>query len=69
MTAGTISTLGPCPPRQVHQGIEGPVDLVMEKAGGLEEFKESGFRQESEAENRPHRAQEERPREKMRLIA
>ena len=69
MTAGTISTLGSRPPRQVHQGIEGPVNLVMAKGGGGGEFKESGFRQESEAENRPHRAQEERPREEMRLIA
>lgn len=36
-------------------------------AGRLGEHKESGFRQESEAESRPHRAQEERHREDVRL--
>ena len=61
MTAGTLSAPGPRTrlPVASTSGDQGPVDLAME-AGRLGKHKESGFRQESEAESRPHRAQEQR---------
>lgn len=61
MTAGTISAPGPPPPTPAAStsGDQGPEDLAME-AGRLGEPKESGFRQESEAESRPPREPEER---------